>query len=102
MNGMLVDSNVYYLPSRAVPPPAHVEPEWLSLNARLRNAWWRFRLAISEICGILRRPRYRFTPEDYATLLDEADPIVRRRPTRPARIIDLSTARRRLRPQPQA
>jgi hypothetical protein len=94
--------NVYYLPTRTVAPPALVEPEWPSLGERLRNAWWRFRLALAEIRGIIRRPRYRFTPADYASLLDEADRVVRRtRPSRPARVIELAEARHRLRPRPR-
>ena len=91
--------NVYYLPSRTVADMVPLESDWPSLGTRLRNAWWRFRLALAEIRGILRRPRYRLTAEDYAGLLADAEPVARRpRPGRPARIIDLETARLRLRP----
>jgi hypothetical protein len=90
--------NVYYLPSRASAEMVAVGSEWPSLGTRLRNAWWRFRLALAEIRGILRRPRYRLGAEDYAGLLDSAEPVVRRaRPARPARVIDLAAARLRLR-----
>ncbi|MGH7390433.1 MAG: hypothetical protein ACREM3_13390 [Candidatus Rokuibacteriota bacterium] len=99
MNGMLVDSNVYYLP---VAPAAEtiVEPEWPGVGARMRNAWWRLRLALAEVRGILRRPR-RLRPHDYAAYADLEVVRVSRR-SRPARIIDFDSARRRLRPEPSA
>jgi hypothetical protein len=99
MNGMLVDSNVYYLP---VTPTveAVAEPEWPTLATRLRNAWWRLRLALAEVRGILRRPR-RLGPEDYAVFADMEVVRVPRR-TRPARVIDFESARRRLRPGAEA
>src|SRR5256885_9733420 len=49
MSNRLSDSNVYYFPSTtpAVPVPTAVEP--VRFMRRLRNAWWRLRLALSEI-----------------------------------------------------
>ncbi len=99
MNGMLVDSNVYYLPVAST-PEVFTEPEWPGVATRLRNAWWRLRLALAEMRGILRRPR-RLGSRDYAAFagLDTVRPTRRRRP---ARIIDFESARRRLRPEPRA
>src|SRR5207244_9098292 len=65
MSNRLSDSNVYYFPSTtpAVPVPTAVEP--VRFMRRLRNAWWRLRLALSEIRTILRRPTRRLTLDDY-------------------------------------
>jgi hypothetical protein len=100
MNDRMTDSNVYYLPA-----PAPVEaraPEPVRLLRRLRNAWWRLRLAFAEIRTILRQPQQRLTLDDYVALLDleEEDRARtrRRRPARPARVIDFEAARLRLRP----
>ncbi len=100
MNGMLVDSNVYYLP---VASTAEVLPvqEWPTFRTRMRNAWWRLRLALAEVRGILRRPR-RLAPEDYASFAGGVDIVRVPRRSRPARVIDFESARRRLRPEPQA
>ncbi|HSE92152.1 MAG TPA: hypothetical protein VLF19_02515 [Methylomirabilota bacterium] len=99
MNGMLVDSNVYYLPVAPV-AEAIAEREWPTMGTRLRNAWWRLRLALAEVRGILRRPR-RFQPDAHAEFAELEVVRVSRR-SRPARIIDLDSARRRLRPEPRA
>jgi len=99
MNGMLVDANVYYLPVASTAEML-AEPEWPTLKTRLRNAWWRLRLALAEVRGILRRPR-RLGSEDYAAFADMDVVRVTRR-SRPARVIDFESARRRLRPEPQA
>jgi hypothetical protein len=100
MNDGMTDSNVYYLPA---PTPAEVRaPEPMRLLRRMRNAWWRLRLAFAEIRTILRQPQQRLTLDDYAALLDlEEDERARRRrgrPGRPARVIDFEAARLRLRP----
>lgn len=104
MNGILIDSNVYYLPRPLSPEPASTEPEWPSVWSRLQTAWWRLQLAVAEVRGILRRPRYRLTPGDYEVLFeDAADLVVPPRPRRahPARVIDFESARQRLRPVPR-
>jgi len=105
MNNRLSDSNVYYFPSTtpAAPAPTAVEP--VSFARRLRNAWWRLRLALSEIRTILRRPTQRLTLDDYVGLLEFEDeqqrPRRRRRNGQPGRLIDFETAKLRLRPTPQ-
>lgn len=88
--------NVYYLPTRTSPAPETIAPEWPSFPERLRNAWWRVRLAMVEVRGLLRaRPRCDLGGAAYEPLFDE-EPIPARRPTRPARVIDFEAARRRL------
>ncbi|HEV8643540.1 MAG TPA: hypothetical protein VGV13_20890 [Methylomirabilota bacterium] len=104
MNGILIDSNVYYLPRPESPAPASVEPEWPTLWSRLQTAWWRLRLAVAEVRGILRRPRYRLAPGDYGALFEDAVELIvpsRPRRARPARVIDFESARLRLRPVPR-
>lgn len=100
MNNILVDSNVYYLPLRSAEPTV-IEPEWPTLASRLRNAWWRLRLAFAEVRGILGARRRRLAGEDYAALFADETPAPSRRP-RPARVIDFESARRRLRPALEA
>lgn len=83
--------NVYYLPSRAATEPT-IEAEWPSFPMRLRNAWWRFRLALEEVRALLRsRPRYTGDPFELPALDTPAR-------TRSARVLDFEAARRRLRP----
>jgi hypothetical protein len=89
--------SVYYLPTRNLTEPDSSTSEWPSLSERLRNAWWRLRLAIVEMRGILRsQPRYTGPMTEY----DLAD-VPPARPRRPARIIDIEQARQRLRPAGQ-
>lgn len=100
MNDRMADSNVYYLPTLA---PAEVPaPEPVRMVRRLRNAWWRLRLAFVEIRTILRQPQQRLTLDDYVALLELEDEERSRRrrprPGRPARVIDFEAARLRLRP----
>lgn len=99
MNGMLVDSNVYYLPV-ASPAEMVAEPGWPTFGTRLRNAWWRLRLAVAEVRGILRRPRQP-GPEAYVGFAALEVMRVPRR-SRPARVIDFEAARQRLRSEPKA
>jgi hypothetical protein len=88
--------NVYYLPTRPTDEPVPATSEWPSLAVRLRNAWWRLRLAIIEMRGILRsRPRYTVPANQYDLFSEVVPP---RRPARPARVIDFEQARQRLRP----
>src|SRR5256885_15235826 len=82
MSNRLSDSNVYYFPSTtpAAPGPTAVEP--VRFMRRLRNAWWRLRLALREIRTILRRPTQRPTPDHYVWLLEvehEQQPPLRHR-----------------------
>ena len=107
MSYRLSDSNVYYLPSPTPPAPPTAAVEPVRFLGRLRNAWWRLRLALSEIRTILQKPRQRFTLDDYVVLLDfeEEQQRPRRRRPRPGqrgRVIDFEIARLRLRPAPQA
>jgi hypothetical protein len=94
--------NVYYLPTRTPVEPESIAPEWPSLPERLRNAWWRVRLAVVEIRGLLRgRPRYDLGGLAYESLFDE-EPVPARRPSRPpARVIDFEAARVRLGARPR-
>lgn len=88
--------NVYYLPTRIPTEPVPTTSEWPSLPVRLRNAWWRLRLAIVEMRGILRsQPRYT-TPAISYDFFSAATPPPR--PSGPARVIDFEQARQRLRP----
>jgi hypothetical protein len=101
MNDMVIESNVYYLPAPAVIEAEELvrDLEWPSLAVRLRNAWWRVRLAFAEVCGILGRPPRSLS--DDVILLDDAfdaAPRPRRRPVGPAAILDFEAARLRLRP----
>jgi hypothetical protein len=97
MKGHSMDSNVYYLPLAAdvVPEP---KPQRGTLPRRLRHAWWRLRVAVAEIRAILR-PRHRSAVDESLGWLDVPRGTVEARSRqRPARVIDLETARVRLRP----
>jgi hypothetical protein len=88
--------SVYYLPTRSQTEPMSMNSEWPSLAVRLRNAWWRLRLAVIEMRGILRsQPRYAASAASYE-FFSAATPAPR--PCGPARIIDFEQARQRLRP----
>src|SRR5262249_1269841 len=107
MSYRLSDSNVYYLPSPTPPAPPTVAVEPVRFLGRLRNAWWRLRLALSEIRTILQKPRQRFTVYDSVGLLhfEEQQQRPRRRrprPAQPGRVIVLGIAGVRLRPASQA
>lgn len=99
-------ASVYYLPTPATEAFTAPVEEPVRLVRRLRNAWWRLRLAVIEIRAILRQPRQRYTLDDYAAILElEDEGRVRaraRRGNRPAQVIDFEAARARLRPVPQA
>lgn len=100
MNGILIESNVYYLPAPVEAVTVAPEVVWPCLSVRLRNAWWRLRLAFAEVRGILRRPRHRQLGDDVVLLEDALEPgsLPRPRRTRPARVLDFEAARLRLRP----
>jgi hypothetical protein len=96
-----IASNVYYLPVQAAstllpvdPPPA---PSWRTVVA---HTIWRLRFAIAEIRHVFRTPVPVMPNQDYPFLIQGAEMTARRsaRPTVPARVIDFSAARLRLRP----
>lgn len=90
--------NVYYLPTRTSSEQEPMISQWPSFPTRLRNAWWRVRLAMVEVRGILRsRPRYMGGLVAYEALGEEEFPAPPRRPARPATVIEFDAARRRLR-----
>ncbi|HEY7362879.1 MAG TPA: hypothetical protein VIE37_02130 [Methylomirabilota bacterium] len=93
--------SVYYLPTRTLTDSDPSTTEWPSLPERLRNAWWRLRLAIVEMRAILRSQPRSTGPSTQYDLFSEVPPPPR--PSRPARVIDFEEARQRLRPAgPQA
>ncbi|MGH7325555.1 MAG: hypothetical protein ACREJ9_13060 [Candidatus Rokuibacteriota bacterium] len=95
--------NVYYLPTRIPSGPEPIVSEWPSFPTRLRNAWWRVRLAMVEVRGILRsRPRYMGGVLAYEPLAEDEPLVPTRRPSRPATVIELEAARRRLRRDSQS
>jgi hypothetical protein len=97
---------VYYLP--AAEPVEAAPPVWrgASLRRRLRRGWWRVRLSLADfrvsVWGLRRRRR-----DDYTALLrgvveDSPAELIdrrRRKPSRPATILDFQAARFRLRPE---
>ena len=99
-------AKLYYLPAAEpvqAPPPVS---RWTILRRRLLRGVWRARLTLSDIrLGTWRAGRRQ--GDDYAALLDSvlgdspAELIDRRRrkPSRPATILDFEAARLRLRPQ---
>ena len=102
---MNVISNVYYLPSTAADPePIKPPTRWSILRARMTRRWWRLRIAVSEIRGVLRRPGRRTLEAEFPGLFEAAARIAERPASRrePARILDFDAARIRLRPAPQA
>jgi hypothetical protein len=94
-------SNVYYLaPSEAEPVRRPKLSTSLVLRLRLLAFWWRLKLTAAETWDALRRfGRPELPVEDAVVLEQRADMILaaRPRPLGPARIIDLDTARVRLR-----
>jgi len=93
-------SNVYYL-APAEPEPARRPRLSASLVLRLRLLafWWRLKLTAAETWDVLRRFGRPDLQEDTAVLEQRADMILSAQPRSlgPARIIDLDTARVRLR-----
>ena len=99
-------AKLYYLPAAEpvqAPPPVS---RWTILRRRLHRGFWRARLSLGDIrLGSWKEHRRR--DDDYTALLDSvlgdrpAELIDRRRrkPSRPATILDFEAARLRLRPQ---
>ncbi len=89
--------NVYYLPTREqndTPALPLTASRWSVLQARAHRAWWRMRLTVAEIHAVLRRGG-RNPLEDHVWFVADEMPAPRRRPTGPARVLDLEAARRR-------
>jgi len=93
-------SNVYYLaPSEPEPARRPRLSASLVLRLRLLAFWWRLKLTAAETWDVLRRFGRPDLQEDTAVLEQRADMILSAQPRSlgPARIIDLDTARVRLR-----
>ena len=93
-------SNVYYLaPSEPEPMRRPRLSASLVLRLRLLAFWWRLKLTAAETWDALRRFGRPDLQEDTAVLEQRADMILSAQPRSlgPARIIDLDTARVRLR-----
>src|SRR3954464_1756666 len=94
-------SNVYYLAPSSAPEPVRRPRLSTSLVLRLRMLafWWRLKLTAAETWDVLRRFGRPDLQEDTAVLEQRADMILSAQPRSfgPARIIDLDTARVRLR-----
>jgi len=102
MTTTLETSNVYYLPTEPVlAPPRQPRSRWDRLGLRVARAWWRLRITAAEIRAALRRPRPLVLSEEAVAFLDR---MTERRPrfAVPARVIDLASARARLRPAARA
>ena len=101
MSQVVRDANVYFLP--AVPQTVVAAPApspWTRLRARCRREIWRLRFAVAGFRLALRQPQTPlFTDDAIAALVEQhAELIERRARLSPARIIDLGSARARLRP----
>ena len=97
------DANVYFLP--ATPAPQAAPPSlsmWTRLRVRCRAQLWRLRFAVAGFRLALRNSETRlFTDDAMAALAEQRAELIQRRPRlSPARIIDLGSARARLRPLP--
>jgi hypothetical protein len=106
MNQVVRAANVYFLP--ATPPPV-IEPApapsaWRRLRSRVQAEVWRFRFALAGFRLALRQPHAPlFADDTMAALAEQRAELIERRPRLvPARVIDLRSARARLRPLPAA
>ena len=108
MSAQTTKAKLYYLPTaepvQTPPPPSR----WTLVRRRLLRGFWRARLSLADIRLGAWRPRGRRRADDYAALLDSVlgdspaeliDRRRRRKPSRPATILDFEAARLRLRPQ---
>jgi hypothetical protein len=102
MSQVVRDANVYFLP--ATPSPMVVAPptpsRWRRLRARAKAELWRLRFAFAGFRLALREPHTPLFADDaIAALAEQRAELIERRPRlTPARIIDLGSARARLRP----
>jgi hypothetical protein len=106
MSEVVRDANVYFLPATPAVAPA-VAPALSPLarvRARFRASLWRVRFAMAGIRMAFRQPHAPLFANDAMALLAEqrAELIERRPRLSPARVIDLGSARARLRPLPAA
>ena len=103
MSQVVRDANIYLFPATPTPPaPAAPPSTWRRLHARCRAELWRLRFAVAGFRMALRQPRAPLFADDAMTALAEqrAELIERRPRLSPARVIDLGSARARLRPLP--
>ena len=101
MSEVVRDANVYFLPTTPQPVvDAPARSLWSRLRARCRRDIWRVRFAIAGFRLALREPHVPlFTDDAIAALAEQRAELIERRPhLSPARIIDLGSARARLRP----
>jgi hypothetical protein len=103
MSQVVRDANVYFLPPTpqvVAAPPA--PSRWARLRARCRAELWRVRFAVAGFRIALRQPQTPLFADEAMAVLTErrAELIERRARLSPARIIDLGSARARLRPLP--
>jgi hypothetical protein len=106
MSEVVRDANVYFLPATpAVPTAAAPTPSmWVRLRTRCRAQLWRVRFAVAGFRMALRQPHTPLFADDaMAALAEQRAELIERRPRlSPARIIDLDSARVRLRPLPDS
>lgn len=106
MSQVVRDANVYFLPATPAVAAASVPaPSMLSrLRARCRAELWRVRFAVAGFRMALRQPHAPLFADDaMAALAEQRAELIERRPRlSPARVIDLGSARARLRPVPAA
>jgi hypothetical protein len=102
MSQVVRDANVYFLPATpAITLTTPATPSlWYRLRARCRADLWRLRFACAGFRLALRQPHVPlFTDDSIAALAEQRAELIERRPRLvPARIIDLGSARARLRP----
>jgi hypothetical protein len=94
-------SNVFYLPAHApVPEPVEPPTRWSIFRARMARRWWRMRIMLSEIRGIVRGRDHYAVDLEFPGLAQPSEAAVESSgPSRgPARVIDFHAARARLRP----
>ena len=101
MNQVVRAANVYFLPATPAPVlPAPTPSVWSRARARCRAELWRVRFAFAGFRMALRQPHSPlFADDTMAALAEQRAELIERRPRlSPARIIDLGSARVRLRP----
>jgi len=103
MSQVVRDANVYFLPATpAITLTTPARPSlWHRLRARCRADLWRLRFACAGFRLALRQPPHvpLFTDDSIPALAEQRAELIERRPRLvPARIIDLGSARARLRP----
>lgn len=102
MSQVVRDANVYFLPAMPSVPATPPAPSvWRRLRSRFKGGVWRVRFAVAGVRLALRRPRTPlFADDDTLSVFSErrAQLIERRPRVSPARVIDLGSARARLRP----